>query len=147
MRVGVTMLMIDTTTGVVFLNAGGPISWLSKRQTTVALSTAESEYIALYESTKETVWLRQLYNDINQPTDNPTMIKVDNQSAAAIANNAKSSKRIKHMDIKYHYVREAITDNRVTTDYCPTEIMTADILTKALPRQRFVMLRDMLGVK
>ena len=136
-----------STTGVVFLSSGGPINWLSKRQTTVALSTAESEYIALFEGTKEAVWLRQLYNSIGQQSSTPLTIRVDNTSADAIANNSKSSKRVKHMDIKYHFVREAIADKAIATSYCSTECMLADILTKSLPRPRFMTLRDMLGVK
>ena len=135
-----------STSGVVFFSAGSPISWISKRQSTVALSTAESEYVALFASVKEAVWLRQLFEDLGQSQSNPTCISCDNMSAIAIANNSKSSKNVKHMEIKFHYVREAINAKAVATKYCPTEVMLADILTKPLARARFETLRTMLGL-
>ena len=67
-------------------------------------------------------------------------------SASAIANNAKSDKNVKHMEIKYHYVQEMIDKKAVATAYCPTDIMLADVLTKPLSRQRFETLRASLGV-
>jgi hypothetical protein len=136
-----------STTGITFFNAGGPISWFSKRQSTIALSTAESEYIALCEAAKEAVWLRQLVKDIDGHSTEPITINIDNMSADAIANNSKSSKRIKHIDIKYHYVREAIANKYITTNHCSSENMIADICTKPLPRQRFETLRELLRIK
>jgi hypothetical protein len=93
------------------------------------------------------VWLRQLYTDIATTNSllDPTIIHVDNQSAIAIANNTKSNKRTKHIDIRYHYIREAIANNAIVTKYCPSNQMLADILTKGLPRDKFTPLRNMLG--
>lgn len=136
-----------STTGVAFSYANNLITWLSKRQSTIALSTAESEYIALFEATKEAVWLRQLLTDIDSSASDATVINVDNQSAAAIANNNKSTKRIKHMDIKYHYVREAVVSKNVATKYCPSEIMLADLFTKPMPKTRFLSLSEKLYIK
>ena len=135
-----------STSGVVFFSANGPISWLSKRQSTVALSTAESEYVALFSSVKEAVWLKQLFEDLGESQSNPIYINCDNMSALAIANNSKSNKNVKHMEIKYHYVRETIESKVVATKYCPTEVMVADILTKPLARARFEALCAMLGL-
>lgn len=132
--------------GAVFIHAGGPVSWCSKRQSIIALSTAESEYIALFDGVVECVWLRQLLSDIGAPPSTATTIHVDNQSALAIANNGKTSKRTKHVDIKYHYTREAIEKGDIATQYCQSEENIADILTKSLPRERFISLRDMLGL-
>ena len=135
-----------STSGYVFMNNGGSISWMSKQQSTVALSTAESEYIALFNATKEAVWLRHLHRDVTQTTSAPTIIQVDNQSAISIANFAKNNKRTKHMDIKFHYTREAIADKSIATTYCPTANMLADIFTKPLAKDRFIYLRAQLGI-
>jgi len=135
-----------STTGVVFSYAKNLITWFSKQQITVALLTAESEYISLFEATKEAIWLRQLLTDIDSPISDATVINVDNQSAAAIANNNKSTKRIKHMDIKYHYVREAVNSKTVATNFCPSEIMLADLLTKPMPKTRFLQLSKHLYI-
>ena len=119
-----------STSGVVFLSVGSPLVWSSKRQATVALFTTDSEYVALFDAVKEAVWLRQLYLNFGQANHGPTVVNVDNTSASAIANNSKSSERLKHMDIKYHYVQEVVSGEAVATAYCPTNAMLADILTK-----------------
>ena len=90
--------------------------------------------------------MRQLYTDFGHIQSKATTINVDNMSASAIANNAKSGKNVKHMEIKYHYVQEMIDKKAVATAYCPTDIMLADVLTKPLSRQRFETLRARLGV-
>ena len=137
-----------STTGNLFLLGEGAVSWLSKRQTVVAVSTAEAEYIALYHATQESVWLRQLLTDIDKPTTStPVTLMVDNQAAIAIANNTTSRRtRSKHIDIKYHFVKEAVADNRIKLVYCPTECMIADPLTKPLSRIQFIKLRNMMGL-
>ena len=128
------------------LFAGNPVAWVSSRQSTVAFSTAESEYIALFTTTKEAVWLKQLYTDFGHIQSKATTINVDNLSASIIANNGKSGKTVKHMKIKYHYVREMIDKKVVATINCPADIMLADVLTKSLSRQRFETLRANSGV-
>jgi hypothetical protein len=135
-----------STSGVVFMHANGPISWQSKRQSVIALSTAEAEYVAAYEATREAAWLRQLFRDISSIDSKPLTLYIDNQSAICIANNTATSKRTKHMDIRYHYIREEIADKHIATIYCPTQDMIADILTKPLSRDRFMTLCALLGV-
>ena len=95
-----------------FLMAGGPISWLSKKQATVTLSTSEAEYIALSLATQEAVWLRRLLSDLRAP-NGPVMLMEGNQEAIAIAENPIAHARTKHIDIRYHYVREAVQDGTV----------------------------------
>ena len=136
-----------STSGAVFLVSGGPISWISRRQSVVALSTAEAEYIALFEAVKEAVWLKQLCRDIGLSDSGAVTIHCDSTAAAAIANNSKSSRRVKHMDIKYHYVREVIADGVVATAYCPTAEMLADMLTKPLCLEKFSNFREKLRLQ
>ena len=136
-----------STTGNLFMMSGAAVDWLSKKQPVVALSTTEAEYIALCSATQETVWLNRLLTDIKAPPQKPILIKEDNQGTIAVANNPISHNRTKHIDIKFHYVREALEDNIVDLIYCPTEEMTADILTKPLARQQFETCRLKMGLK
>ena len=121
-----------STTGNLFMMSGAAIAWSSKKQLVVALSTTEAEYVALSAATQEAVWLSRLLSDIKAPPQTPILIKEDNQGTIAIARNPVSHSRTKHIDIKFHYVREALEDGIIDLIYCPTEKMTADILTKPL---------------
>jgi len=117
----------------------GAIAWKSRRQPTVALSTMESEYMALTEATKELKWIRTLLAELgysNGNSDEPTDLFSDNQSAIALAKNPVSHARAKHIDIRHHFVREAIQDKVIWVQYIPTTEMTADSLTKALGREK-----------
>lgn len=134
-----------STTGNIFLLAGGAVSWLSKKQATVALSTAEAEYIALSQAAQEGVWLRRLLTELGMETT-ATVILEDNQGAIAIAKNPVDHARTKHIDIRYHYIRECVQNGQIQLKYCCTENMKADILTKPLPRQRFEYLREKIGL-
>ena len=135
-----------STTGNLFLMAGGPVSWLSKKQAIVALSTSEAEYIALSVATQEAVWLRRLLVDLKGNSVCPTVMMEDNQGTIAMARNPVSHARTKHIDIRYHYVRETVQKKVISLNYCPSENMTADILTKPLTRGRFESLRSLMGM-
>ena len=135
-----------STTGNVFLMAGGAISWLSKKQTSVALSTAEAEYISLSSASQENAWLRRLLVDIGLNVQGPTVLMEDNQGAISMAQNPVNHSRTKHIDIRYHYVRECVQDGSLILQYCPSEKMLADILTKPLPKFQFEMLRSEFGL-
>ena len=136
-----------STSGNLFLLAGGPVSWLSKKQSTAALSTAEAEYMSLCGATQEAVWLRQLLSDFKFSQEEPKVIKEDNQGTILIVRNPVSHSRTKHIEIKYHYVRETILDGYVTLEYCSTEQMIADLLTKPLTRDQFETLQNLIGLE
>jgi Reverse transcriptase (RNA-dependent DNA polymerase) len=125
-----------STSGFVFLLAGAPISWSSKKQTSVALSSTEAEYIAAAHATKEAIWLRRLLTDFGIDTYSPTTLYIDNQSAIAIARNPEFHDRTKHIDIRHHFLREKVEDNQVALEYVPTNEQIADVLTKGLVRDK-----------
>lgn len=126
-----------STTGYVVMLNNGAIAWRSKRQVTVALSTTEAEYMALTEATKELKWMRQFLTELGQgPGKEATVLCTDNQGAIALAKNPVSHAKSKHIDIRHHFIRDAVMDKIIWLQYVPTEEMTADSLTKALSRQK-----------
>ena len=136
-----------STSGNVFRLASGSISWSRRKQAVVALSTAEAEYIALSSATQEIIWLRRLLTDLHSKPHGPTELKEDDQGAIAIAKNPITHNRTKHIDIRYHFVRENVRDNVVNITYCPFVSMIADILTKVImPRVKFEQFRTAIGV-
>ena len=134
-----------SVSGYIFMLSGGPISWRSKKQTTVALSTAEAEYVALAAAAQEAVWLRSVMKGLNKEIP-PTVIHEDNQSAIAIAKNPQFHSRTKHVDIKYHFVRELVEDGIIQLSYCESGNMMADILTKGLAAPQHNKLRTGLNI-
>ena len=140
---------VDTrrsTTGYAFILSGGCITWASKRQSTVSLSTTEAEFIAACEATKEAVWLRKLLNDIEHPCVLPTVLKVDNQSAIKLSKNPEFHRRSKHIDVRYQFICEKVKDCEIDTQYVATDNQCADIFTKALCRDKFETLRRCLNI-
>ena len=136
-----------STSGYVFQIGRSSITWRSKRQSIIALSSTEAEYVSLSQATQEAVWLRQLLNDVGFKQVMPTILYEDNQGAISLSKNPKLNSRTKHIDIKFHYVRQAVNEKTIETNYCPTEEMAADIFTKSLSKVKFEKFRIMLGVK
>ena len=130
--------------GYIFTLCGGIISWLSKKQATVALSSTEAEYVAASIATQEAVWLRALLADLKFIQDAPTVIEEDNQGAIALSKNPKFLGRTKHVDIRYHFIRDKVESKEILLKYCPTNNMVADVLTKALSKNSFERFRTML---
>ena len=135
-----------STSGYVFCLSGGAISWRSKKQDCVALSTAEAEYVALSSAGQESVWLRKLTAELGQVSSHPTTIYEDNQSAISMRKNPQYHGRAKHIDIRHHYIREQVSNKEIQVEYCPTNNMAADIFTKGLTREQFCRLRDKIGI-
>jgi transposase InsO family protein len=126
-----------STTGYVFTFAGGPIAWKSKLQKSSALSSVEAEYIAACSTSREAKWIRQLLAEIEFPITGPVMIFEDNQGCISISSNNRTDSRTKHIDVKYHFVRDMIQKNMIELKYIPTERMLADFLTKPTTAAKF----------
>ena len=136
-----------STSGYCFLIGDDLVSWRSAKQTCVALSTAEAEYVALASAGQEAVWLKQMLVDLSAHCGTtPISIFEDNQAALCLAKNPKDHRRTKHIDIKFHSIRDLVNSGQVTVNYCPSADMLADIFTKPLAKDRFTSLRNMLGM-
>jgi hypothetical protein len=136
-----------STAGYVFL-FGGPVAWASRKQATVALSSTEAEYMALSESAKEALYLRQVIAMLEQQTLEPSAIAgtvqgeepmeffVDNMGAQALANNPGQHRRTKHINMRYHMVRDNVSKGEIDVRFVPTNEMAADMFTKALSEEK-----------
>ncbi|KAJ9532540.1 hypothetical protein QJQ45_010573 [Haematococcus lacustris] len=120
-----------STTGYVFTLHGAAISWSSRLQPTVAMSTAEAEYMAASGAVKEAVWLRKLMQDLGLP-GTCVNIMCDNQAALQLLNNPMASARSKHISVHHHFARERAARGEVMFTYCSTSEMVADVMTKPL---------------
>ena len=110
------------------------------------LSTTESEYIAAATATQEALWLTKILHDLDVKLRLPIVIKEDNQGCIFLAKNSET-RRTKHIDTKWHFIRNCVNEKRVSLQCVPTEHQEADILTKPLQRKRFEDLRGHIGLK
>lgn len=134
-------------TGYVFKLSNGAISWSSKRQPTVALSSTEAEYLALSAALQEATWLKNLGQDLDSDFETPIKIGCDNQSALALAKTDGFRARSKHIDVRHHYIRDKLEDNTIDLEYILTEQMVADSLTKAVPGPKNNFCARGMGIK
>lgn len=133
-------------TGFCFVMSGSVISWQSKKQKTVSLSSTEAEYVALSEASREAVYLGNLMYEL---TGQKCVIKLkcDNQSALKLATSHQSHTRSKHIDVRFHYVRDAVENKLINIEYISTQEMPADLLTKGLMSTKHYKFMHMLGIK
>lgn len=120
-------------TGYVCWIAGGVVSAKAKRQTTVALSTCESEYVAIAAAAQEVIYLRQLLKDLHEPQEEPTTILCDNNAARELTEKETHQQRTKHIAIRYHFVREAVRRKELVVKRIDGKDNPADLFTKPLP--------------
>jgi hypothetical protein len=125
-----------STTGYVFLVAGGAITWKSKKQTIITMSSTESEYVALSEAGREAFWLRNPYDELGFPQMGPTVTKSDNEGSVILSHNPQFHARTKHIKIRHHWVRDLVNDKVLNMQSCRDPEQTADILTKPLPKPK-----------
>ena len=121
-----------STSGFMFSLGSGAISWISKKQPTVALSSTEAEYRAAAVAACEAVWLKRLLKDFNELVNKPILIHCDNLSSIQLAKNPVFHARTKHIEVHYHYIRERVLAGDIDLQYVGTSVQVADIFTKAL---------------
>lgn len=134
-----------STTGFVILLSGGAISWGSKLQSVVSHSTTEAEYLAVDHLVREVVWLKSLLKHLKFSIDRPILLS-DNNGCISISNNPSNHTRTKHIDIRYHYIRDQILMGEVGIKYISTDKMAADMFTKPLGRPKFEEHRTSIGM-
>lgn len=132
--------------GVVLLN-NAAVDWRSKMQAVIALSSIESEYISSCELARLTYWLRSCLSEIGFPQASATPLGIDNRSDKLFAEEWMTQNKSKHIDIRYHYVRQKVMEHAITLLYVPTSEMPADALTKPLDPKTFLKFRSMMGVR
>ncbi len=123
-----------STSGYVFTMAGGPVSWSSKRQATVALSTVEAEYVSMSRCAQQMVWMQNWLDEVSITHDMPGVIKGDSRGAIALTKNTKDHGKIKHINIRHHYIRELVKSGTIMLEQVPSLENLADLFTKPLPR-------------
>jgi len=127
-----------STEGHMFFVGGGLVSWASKRQETVALSTVEAEYMAFTRATQQALWLTKFMEEIRMPQQTPICIFGDNTGAIANTQNNKNHRCTKHIDVKHHFVKEKVAMQSVEFNYVSSLENLADILTKPLAKEAVV---------
>ena len=126
--------------------SGACLAWSSKKQSTVALSTTEAEYIALTHAAKQLTWIRRLLNEISLEQRDPTAICCDNLSTITITCDVTYHVHTKHINIYYHYIREKVASNEASLTYVALKDNIADIMTKAIPPDNHDKLKELLGI-
>lgn len=138
-----------STSGYVFMMSGAAISWCSKKQPTVALSTVEAEYMAMAVATQEALWLSALLNEITKDNDNKNCVTIycDNKGAIQLAEGTAFSSRTKHIDIRHHFLKEKVAEQKVKFLYVCTDDMLADNLTKPVGAEKMKLCSSGINLK
>lgn len=135
-----------STSGHVFLTGGGAVAWRSKKQKVVAQSTVEAEYIATSFAVREALWLQRLAMDLCPTVKGGILLYSDNQGSIALGKNDVTNERSKHIDVKFHFIKDHIQKRNVIVEYISTNQMAADAMTKSLPRIKHEKFSKMMGV-
>ena len=136
-----------STSGMVIKMGTGAISWGSRLQSIATLSTTEAEYVSAVSAGQEMVWLRNLLLEFGYDFSSASTLFVDNQSAISVANNPEHHGRMKHLDLRFYWLRDMVELGLIQVKHIRTDQMPADILTKPLGRLKVVEMRSMLGLR
>ena len=136
-----------STSGYVVKIGTGAVSWSSRLQSFNTLSTTESEYVAAVAAGQEILWLRNLFMELGFPVDSGLPLCIDNQSALSVAKNPEHHGRMKHLDLRFYWLRGTVHSGLITLRYVPTAEMPADVMTKPLARIKVAEMRGLLGLR
>ena len=125
--------------------AEGAVSWVSRKQKTIALSSTEAEYMSMSDASRQLIWVQNLYQELGYELFGIDLCS-DNQGAIFLASNPAQEHRSKHIDIRYHYICEQVENKRVHLFYVPTNKQIADLMTKNLPYDKLKFFRNALGL-
>ena len=131
----------------VFFLGCGAITWSSKKQHIIALLSTESKYITQMHAAKEAIWIQSFMLDIQTGQPRPIDLLCDNQGAIALAKDNKFHARTKHIDLRHHFIREAVEEEKIKVTYISTKESVADIFTKVLTRPKFMGFVEKLGLR
>jgi hypothetical protein len=135
-----------STSGHVFLLGMNLISWASKKQPIVSISSAEAEYVAATSTSCQAVWLRRILKDMSHTENDPTPLFYDNTLAIYLSKNHVFHKKIKHIDSHFHFIRKLINNGDIVLQFCVSRDQLADIFTKPLGKSIFDFRRQHLGI-
>ena len=136
-----------STSGMIIKMGTGAVSWASRLQTIATLSTTEAEYVSAVSAGQEMVWLRNLLSEFGYQFSGASTLFIDNQSAISVANNPEHHGRMKHLDLRFYWLRDMVELGSIRVKHLRTENMPADLLTKPLGRLKVNNLRHMLGLQ
>lgn len=136
-----------STSGMVVKMGTGAISWASKLQPVVTLSTTEAEYISATSAGQEILWLRNLFKEMGHEVKGASSLHLDNQSALAVSRNPEHHGCMKHLDLRFYWLRDQVEAGLIAPKFIGTADMPADALTKALSRDRVAKCRTMMGLE
>ena len=135
------------STGAYVVKIGtGAVSWSSKLQSVVTLSTTEAEYIAAVSGGTEILWMQNLLEEIGFGSPGSSTLHVDNRSAIQVAKNPEHHGRMKHLDLKFYWLRDVVNSGKISVSHLSTIDMPADLLTKPLERVKTERFRNLLGL-
>jgi hypothetical protein len=126
--------------------AGGAVSWKSKRQESVALSSTEAEFMASTQACKEILWMKDLLWELGMEQGTVKMF-TDNQSSISVMKNPVGHSRMKHIELQAYFIRDLVEQEKVEFSYVPTELQVADSLTKAVPKEKVLLCNQLMGLK
>ena len=136
-----------STSGYVFMLSSGAVSWPSRKQSVVSLSTTEAEFIAVASCACQAVWIRRILEKLSHTQGNCTTVFCDNSSTIKLSKNPVMDGRSKHIDVHFHFLRDLTKEGVVELVHCGTQDQIADVMTKPLKLDMFLKLRELMGVR